>query len=257
MMTMTYNKRQGLSILLVLSMVFTMWMTVSPMNQANAGILSAVGSIARTLFVNVGGLAAGAMGAVVGAAVGGGPLGMAIGGVAGFCVGKKLLNWCTSSVANVATVAGAVAGGCLCAGMGFPMLAIGIVGGGVVSRLLVKGVGALIDRITNGKTITVSKSDVDEAAAKEESDAVAAFINGLQDDDTTVTTTVKKETPKVEEKNTSSSIKDSQAAYNTYTAAYQKYVDCAQKGDAEGAKAAMEEYRTNIKLYQALLKAGL
>ena len=257
MMTMTYNKRQGLSILLVLSMVFTMWMTVSPMNQANAGILSAVGSIARTLFVNVGGLAAGAMGAVVGAAVGGGPLGMAIGGVAGFFVGKKLLNWCTSSVANVATVAGAVAGGFLCAGMGFPMLAIGVLGGGLVSRLLVKGVGALIDRITNGKTITVSKSDIDEAAAKEESDAVAAFINGLQDDDTRVTTTtVKQDTPKVEEKKTVD-IKDSQVAYDAYTAAYQRYVNCAQKGDTEGAKAAMEEYRTNISLYQALLKAGL
>ena len=46
MMTMTYNRRQGLSILLVLSMIFSMWLTVSPMNHADAGILSAVGGIA-------------------------------------------------------------------------------------------------------------------------------------------------------------------------------------------------------------------
>lgn len=257
MMTMTYNKRQGLSILLVLSMVFTMWMTVSPMNQANAGILKAVGSIAKSLFVNAGALASGAMGAVVGAAVGGGPLGMAIGGVAGFFVGKKLLNWCTSSFANVATIAGAVAGGFLCAGMGFPMLAIGVIGGGIVSRLLVKGVNALIAKINNGKSVLVGKSEIDEAAAKADNDAVVSFIEGLHnDEEPTVTTTTTKTTAKVEETK-KSDVKDSQAAYEAYTAAYQKYVNCAQKGDTEGAKVAMEEYRNNVSLYQALLKAGL
>ena len=72
MMTMTYNRRQGLSLLLVLSMIFTMWLTVSPMNHADAGILSAVGNVAKSIFVNVGALAGGALTAVVGAAIGGG-----------------------------------------------------------------------------------------------------------------------------------------------------------------------------------------
>ena len=70
MMTMTYNRRQGLSIFLVLSMIFTMWISVCPVNRAEAGILSAVGGIAKSLFVNAGALAGGALTAVVGAAVG-------------------------------------------------------------------------------------------------------------------------------------------------------------------------------------------
>lgn len=258
MMTLTYNKRQNLSILLVLSMVFTMWMTVSPLNQANAGILSAVGNIAKSVFVNVGALAGGALTAVVGAAVGGGPLGMAIGGVAGFFVTKKVLNWTTSSVANFATVAGAIAGGALCAGMGFPMLAVGVLGGGLVSRLLVKGVGALVEKITGSSTLTVSKSDIDEDAARRESEELASYIESLQADTAMskpVATTSSETKAKVE--NTSADIKDSQAAYQNYIAAYQRYMDCTQKGDQKGAQAAYEQYRTNMAIYQQLLKAGL
>ena len=242
MMTMTYNRRQGLSILLVLSMIFSMWLTVSPMNHADAGILSAVGGIAKTLFVNVGALAAGAMTAVVGAAVGGGPLGMAIGGVAGFFIGKKVLNWTTSSVANFATVAGAIGGGLLCAGMGFPMLAIGILGGGLVSRLLVKGVSALVKKITGGGSIIIKKSDIDKKAAAAEDAEIAAYMEQRAAEQT-----------KVSQPETAI---DSQTAYNNYIAAYEKYVTCTQNGDAKGAKAAYEDYSTNMNLYQSLLKAG-
>ena len=243
-MTMTYNRRQGLSLLLVLSMIFSMWMTVSPMNQADAGILSAVGGIAKSLFVNVGALAAGAMTAVVGAAVGGGPLGMAIGGVAGFFVAKKVLNWTTSSVANFATVAGAIGGGLLCAGMGFPMLAIGVIGGGLVSRLLVKGVSALINKISGGKSLIVKKSDINEEAAAAENAEIAAYIRKMEADESTNKKTVQP------------SQIDSQTAYNNYVAAYDKYVECTQKGDVKGAQAAYQDYSENMKLYQSLLKAG-
>ena len=242
MMTMTYNRRQGLSILLVLSMIFSMWLTVSPMNQADAGILSAVGGIAKTLFVNVGALAAGAMTAVLGAAVGGGPLGMAIGGVAGFFIGKKVLNWTTSSVANFATVAGAIGGGLLCAGMGFPMLAIGILGGGLVSRLLVKGISALVKKITGGGSIIIKKSDIDSKAAAAEDAEVAAYMEQRAAAEQTVSQPVAEI--------------DSQTAYNNYIAAYEKYVTCTQNGDAKGAKAAYEDYSKNMSLYQSLLKAG-
>ena len=241
-MTMTYNRRQGLSILLVLSMIFSMWMAVSPMNQAEAGILSAVGGIAKSLFVNVGALAAGALTAVVGAAVGGGPLGMAIGGVAGFFIGKKVLNWTTSSVANFATVAGAIGGGLLCAGMGFPMLAIGVLGGGLISRLLVKGVSALVKKVSGGKSIFLKKSDLDQEAAVKEDAEVKAYIESLE--------AVRKSDTKTD---TGSKI-DSQTAYNNYMKAYEDYVAATQKGDAKAAKAAYETYTTNMNLYQSLLR---
>ena len=258
MFAMTYNRRQSLSILLVLSMFFSLWMTVSPLNTANAGILKSVGNIAKSIFVNVGALAAGAMTAVVGAAVGGGPLGMAIGGVAGYFLGKKVLNWTTSSVANFATVAGAVAGGFLCAGMGFPMLAIGIVGGGLVSRLVVKGVSALVKKITGGSTALIKKGDVDPEAAQEESAEIVSFIESLQAENETKTVAVKEETkPTKEVSNSSYEVKDSQTAYNNYIAAYQEYINCTQKGDMAGAKKANEVYTKNMELYQSLLKKGL
>ena len=257
MMTMTYNRRQGLSLLLVLSMIFTMWLTVSPMNHADAGILSAVGNVAKSIFVNVGALAGGALTAVVGAAIGGGPLGMAIGGVAGFLATKKVLNWTTSSFANFATVAGAIGGGMLCAGMGFPMLAVGVLGGGLVSRLLVKGVSALVEKITGSSTLAVGAAEINEEAAKAESEAVMSFIQSMQSEEETVSVATPKTTvttPVVEKR---ADVKDSQTAYNNYIEAYQKYVQCAQNGDAEGAKAAYEVYRSNLSLYQTLLKSGL
>ena len=114
------------------------------------------------------------------------------------------------------------------------MLAIGIVGGGLISRLLVKGVSALINKIKGSATST-SKAE----SAKIDSEELSSFIDSVQ------------ETPKKE----SSSI-DSQTAYNNYIEAYEEYVKCAQNGDTKGAKAAFEKYNTNQELYQALLKAG-
>ncbi len=249
MMTLTYNRRQAVSVLLILSMVFSMWMTVSPLQQANAGILSSVGHIAKSIFVNVAALAGGAATAVLGAAVGGGPLGMAVGGVAGFFLTKKVLNWTTSSVANFATVAGAIGGGLLCAGMGFPMLAVGVLGGGIVSRLLVKGVSALVKKITGGKDVTVTKAEIDEVAAQEEAARINAFLDSLES---------RAKASDSETANTGSApvIQDSESAYNNYVAAYEQYVNCVNNGDAEGAKAAYESYRKNMDLYQSLLKEG-
>ena len=256
-MIMTFNRRQSLSILLVLSMVFSMWMTVSPLNPANAGILSSIGNIAKSVFVNVGALAGGALTAVVGAAIGGGPLGMAVGGIAGFFLTKKVLNWTTSSVANFATVAGAIGGGLLCAGMGLPMLAVGVLGGGLISRLLVKGVSSLVGKITGGKILTIGKSDIDSDAAKAENAELTAFMNSIQTNNvTSTTTTTASKTESATTKATTYVVEDSQTAYNNYIAAYEEYCNCAQKGDAEGAKKAYEAYQTNMNLYQSLLQAG-
>ncbi|HQB84464.1 MAG TPA: hypothetical protein PLR50_13265, partial [Candidatus Rifleibacterium sp.] len=75
MITMTYNQRQSISTMLLISMLFSMWLTVAPIGQVHASLLGKVGSVAKSLFVNVGALAAGAFGGVLGMAVGGGPLG--------------------------------------------------------------------------------------------------------------------------------------------------------------------------------------
>ncbi len=252
MMTMTYNQRQSISTMLLISMLFSMWLTVAPIGQAHASLLGKVGSVAKSLFVNVGAIAAGAFGGVLGMAVGGGPLGMAVGAVGGYIVGKKVLNWTTSSVANFATVAGAIAGGALCIGMGFPMLAVGVIGGGLIARLAVTAAQKLFGK----KTVTLKQGDIDPAAAAAESAATADFIAKLNAKEEPAPV-VKKEEPKAAAPAaTTPTVKDSQTAYNNYLAAYKQYMEATQKGDATLAQTAYKEYKANLDLYNTLIKSG-
>ncbi len=251
MMTMTYNQKQSLSTMLLVSMLFSLWVAVAPVGQLNASMLGKVAGAAKSIFVNVGAIAAGAFGGVVGMAVGGGPLGMAVGAVGGYIVGKKVLNWTTSSVANFATVAGAIAGGALCLGMGFPMLAVGVLGGGLIARLAV----TTAQKLFGNKTVSLKQSDIDPSAAAAESAATADFIAKLNAGNETVAEV--KEEPKAAAPVTASpTVKDSQTAYNNYLAAYKTYMEATQKGDATAAKAAYADYKTNLDLYNSLIKSG-
>ena len=252
MMTMTYNQRQSVSTMLLISMIFSMWVAVAPVGQLQASLLSKVGGAAKSIFVNVGAIAAGAFGGVVGMAVGGGPLGMAVGAVGGYIVGKKVLNWTTSSVANFATVAGAIAGGALCIGMGFPMLAVGVIGGGLIARLAVKGIQKLFGK----KTITMKQSDIDPAAAAAESAATADFIAKLNADNDPAPVVKAEKATTAAPIVANPEIKDSQTAYSKYLAAYKSYMEATQKGNAALAKTAYTEYKTNLDLYNALIKSG-
>ncbi|MEW6710575.1 MAG: hypothetical protein AB1403_12190 [Candidatus Riflebacteria bacterium] len=249
MVTVAYNQRQHLSMLLVLSMLFSIWVV-----PTQAGLLGSVGSVAKTIFVNAGAVATGVLGAAVGAALGGGPLGMAAGGIGGFIVGKKVLNWTTSSMANFATVAGAIAGGALCIGMGFPMLAVGVIGGGLIARLAVNAASKLFGK----KTPMITESQVNPDAAAAESAAAAAWLDQLnKKNDTTVAAPAKVETPKkADPVQSSPQVKDSQTAYDKYTAAYKNYMAATQKGDAKLAQAAYAEYKQYLGLYNSYIKSG-
>ncbi|MDD3000784.1 MAG: hypothetical protein PHF29_03440 [Candidatus Riflebacteria bacterium] len=252
MLALSINSRQNISVVLVLSMLFSIWLTVAPINRAEASFLGNIGGTVKSIFVNVGGLAAGALAAVAGMAIGGGPLGMAIGGLAGFIVGKKVLNWTTSSVANFATVAGAIGGGLLCAGMGFPMLAIGVIGGGLLGRLITKGVTALLGK---GKNIVVAKSDMDPAAAAKESKEIENYIASLNAASSKSSPAAKSTYVNVETTSTAVPT-NSEEAYRRYSAAYKEYTEAAQQGDSAKAKAALESYRKYFELYSALLNQG-
>lgn len=254
MLALSFNSRQNISVMLVLSMLFSIWLTVAPVNRAEASFLGNIGSTAKSIFVNVGGLAAGALAAVAGMAIGGGPLGMAIGGLAGFIVGKKVLNWTTSSVANFATVAGAIGGGLLCAGMGFPMLAIGVIGGGLLGRLITKGVTALFGK---GKNIVVAKSDMDPAAAAKESQEIGDYLAALNASNAKSSPAAKSTYVNVETTSSPNAVPtNSEEAYQRYSAAYKEYTEAAQQGDSTKAKAALESYRKYFELYSALLNQG-
>jgi hypothetical protein len=254
MMISCYQHKQNVSILLVLSLMMSIWLTTAPINTANASILGSIGNAAKSIFVNVGALAAGAVTGVVGMAVGGGPIGMAVGGLGGYIVGKKVLNWTTASVGNFATVAGAIGGGLLCAGMGFPMLAVGIIGGGLVGKLVTKGVSSLFGK---GKNFTIAKSDVDQAAAAKEAQEIEAYLaaslNNYQSKNKATTSNTVLETTA---SSSSGEPVNSQQAYELYTAAYKEYTTAAQEGNKAKAEKALESYRIYFKTYNNLLDQG-
>jgi hypothetical protein len=253
-----YQHKQNVSILLVLSLMISIWFTVAPLGSANASILGSIGNAAKSIFVNVGALAAGAVTGVVGMAVGGGPLGMAVGGLGGYIVGKKVLNWTTASVGNFATVAGAIGGGLLCAGMGFPMLAIGVVGGGLLAKTVTKGVSALFGK-NKGKSFTIAKKDIDQSAAAQEAKEIEAYLAASLNNYDKNKKAEATSNNVVLETNTGSSSGapvSSQQAYELYTAAYKEYTSAAQAGDRARAEKSLESYRTYFKIYSDLLDQG-
>lgn len=248
MYTMTVKIRQEISMLLVVTMLISTWLAV-PM-PAKAGILGSLGKIAKTVVVTGGALVAGYMGGVLGMALGGGPIGMVVGGVGGFILGKKVLGWATSSFANVATVAGAVAGGVLLAGAGLPLLLAGVVGGALLGR----GLFTLIKRLTGRAPGLVKITGVNKAEAKQSQE----FMNYLAHSSGTnpaaaPAAAVPAITQSVQEAPAASGGQD---AYNKYLASYRAYMDATQKGNSELAKKAFVDYQKNLTAYQASMSGS-
>jgi len=245
-MSIAYRRRQDVSILLVLSMVFSLWVALP--QPANAGFLQSVGKAIRWTTVTAGSLAGAFMGGVLGMAVGGGPIGMVAGAVGGYIVSKKLMTWATSSFANIAMVLGAVGGGLLMAGMGAPMLAIGIIGGGLIAR----AIAALIKKVTGKSAIMVNKENLESVKIQLErsqsiierrfsgsavSEAAAAVESTTQAAGAAV-------------------VKTSQQVYDQYLDAYRAYMDATQKGDAAAAKSSYTDYQKYLAEYNQMLKDG-
>ncbi len=251
MNSLCYGQRQNVSMMLVVSMLFSLWLTVFPVGQLQASLLGTVKNVAKSVFVNGGAIAAGLAAGALGMAVGGGPIGMAVGAVGGFIVGKKVMNWTVSSFANFATVAGAIAGGALCIGMGFPMLAVGVIGGGLIARLAVKAASKLFGK----KQVLLQQSAIDPKAAAAEKSAIEAYFGKLNNKKTT-SAAAAPEAPTPASSTSGAKVDNSQAAYNNYVAAYKNYMDATQKGNAALAQKSYAEYKKNLDLYNSLLKSG-
>lgn len=243
-MTMSYRRRQEVSILLVLSMVFSLWAAVP--ERVDAGFLQTVGKAIRWTTVTAGSLAGAFMGGVIGMAVGGGPIGMVAGAVGGYIVSKKLLNWATSSFVNVATTLGAVGGGLLMAGMGMPMLAIGIIGGGLIAR----AVAALLKKVTGKSTILVNKKSLEVQEERSRS----IIERRLAETSTPATT------PKVQSAPAAAKVEPAQLTseqvYDQYLSAYRAYMEATQNGDSKAAQQSYTDYQKYLALYNQMLKQG-
>ncbi|RCK80916.1 MAG: hypothetical protein OZSIB_2804 [Candidatus Ozemobacter sibiricus] len=240
MKTLTFRHRRELSVFLVLGMVLSLSTVTVP--KVQAGILQTAGSLLKTVVINGGALAAGYMGGVLGIALGGGPIGMVAGAVGGFIIGKKVLTWTTASVANAATVGGAIAGGLLCAGMGFPLLAAGVVGGALVARFGAQMISKLFQKVT-GKPAPVVDLKAQDAKAQ-------AFIDQLTKPAPAAAAPAPAPVAKAIEPDR---VDPSQGAYEKYLAAYKAYMTATQNGNAAEAQKAYAEYKKYLDLYNASL----
>ena len=249
MITLAYKQRRPVSSLLLVTMLLSLWTFASP-QKAHAGIMDTVKKVAKTVVVQGGALTAGFFGGVVGMALGagtivGGPIAMVAGGVGGYMIGKKVMNWATSSTANVATVLGAVGGGLLVAGMGFPLLAVGVIGGALIGR----GIAKLFSKITGKAPQAISSAEL----AQEETNAEAfiAHVNAKSAIDAApvAVTTAAVVAPQAEPQDPA---KD---AYAKYLAAYKTYMAATQEGDSKAAQASYAEYKKYLDQYNVLLKS--
>jgi hypothetical protein len=237
MFALTIDRKKDVSMLLVFTMLASMWLAV----PAKAGFLQTLGKITKTVVVTGGALAAGAAGAVLGMALGGGPIGMVVGGVAGFIVGKKLLSWATASFANVGTVLGAVAGGVLLAGAGVPLLVAGVVGGAIVGRLAVKLISKITGKVTNAVQVKGVSAEMDRKSIE--------FVQGMAKMSSATTGAASAAAAKVTGAKAAVKV-TTQNSYDRYLAAYRSYMAATQKGDPAAAKAAFTEYQSALAAYQ-------
>ena len=255
MMTIARTQRKSLSSLLIVTMLLSFWPLFSP-QPVRAGFVDTAKKVAKTVVVQGGALTAGFFGGVVGMALGtgtivGGPIGMVAGGVGGYLVGKKVMNWVTSSTANVAMVLGAVGGGLLCAGMGFPVLAAGVLGGALLGRGLV----ALYKKITGKSSVTVSAPSSSAEMATQETNA-QAFLDYLQNKRAAAAAPASSGASTGGAVSSSGPSASAQDAYNKYMAAYDAYMEATKKGDATAAQNAYREYKTYLDLYNASVKGA-
>lgn len=234
-----------ISVLLLISMITYLFPLNYKHYYVNAQTLAKIGKITRTAVVNVGALIAGYMGGVLGIALGGGPLGMVAGAVGGFIIGKKFLNWTTESVVNAATVVGAIAGGVLCAGMGFPILAAGVMGGAILGRVVTKVVKNLFHK-TTGKKNHIVRLKVQDVKAQD-------FINQLTKDNTNTKSQAANQSTNQANNNTSANVDLSQVAYEKYINAYKAYISTLQKGNSSEVQKAYAEYKKCLDEYNATL----
>jgi len=243
-MSITYRRRQDVSILLVLSMIFSLWIAIP--QPVHAGFFQTVGNALHWTVNTAGSLAGACMGGVLGMAVGGGPIGMVAGAIGGYIVAKKVMSWATSSFVNVATTLGAVGGGLLMVGMGMPMLAIGIVGGALIARV----VASLIKKVTGKSASLVNKESVTIQEERSKS-IIERRFSAVSTDEAVAAASQQAQTTVVQAPE-----KTSQQVYNMYLDAYRAYMEATQNGDASAAKQSYENYQKYLTQYNQMLKEG-
>ncbi len=223
--------KRPVSMLLILSIVTSFFLL--PATPAHAGILGSFLHAIRPLA----GIAGKVAGAVIGASLCGAfcpPLGMIAGGVMGWIAGGIITGYGTSSLANLATLAGGVVGA-MALGPG----AVGMVGGfllgGFLGRMAMKLLQDVDHTMTGGILFKKSATGIRSVLGRSQTPSSSAFTPATSGASSLGVTVSGDRSAEI------------QSAENKYKAAYQKYIDATQKGDA---KAAAEAHKVYLNAYQ-------
>lgn len=139
--------------------------------------------------------------------------------------------------------------------MGFPLLAVGVVGGALIAR----GIATLIKKLTNKSAPVVNTSAL---TLKQQEKEAEAYLAAKKADAAKEAAAAKAAATKAKAATTtataakasSTTVDSPQVAYDKYLAAYKQYMAATQKGDATAAKKAYSEYKLYLGMYDSLTK---
>lgn len=242
------NHRQSICMLLVISMLFSVWSGSFVVLSAESSSRS-IRSVFKSIYEKNGPLLMSLVGGITGALIGGGPIGMVIGAASGYSLYSVMFK--NFNLRDFAMVVGAVAGAVLTFGMG-PLMIAGIIGGGLVGKLA----NSFIARfVRSGRRQRFEEANqVDHAVAARESAVAADFIAGMSSRAGSVTNKSGSAFSSSSESTTNEPGVDAQTAHARYVEAFQKYTEAAREGNAALAQAAHVEYRKYLDLYNRMIQ---
>lgn len=245
MSALTFKVKREISVFLAVNLLLSLFLINVP--AVKAGLLSTVGSIAKGIVVTGGSIAGAIVGGTLGIAVGGGPIGMVIGGVGGYIVSGKVLSWLTANCTNATTFAGAVAGGALCLGLGFPVVLCGAIAGGILGHLA----GGMIDDFVGRTAQTMVPVPANDAQAQSFIDhMLAGSGDGAGNSVAGSPSTVDNSKPST----VAATPDESQGAYEKYLSSYKAYTEAVAKGDTKNAEKCLADYQKYYSIYQSTRK---
>ncbi|RCK79834.1 MAG: hypothetical protein OZSIB_3988 [Candidatus Ozemobacter sibiricus] len=228
--------KRPVSMLLILSIVTSFFLL--PARPAHAGILGSFLQAIRPLA----GIAGKVAGAVIGASLCGAfcpPLGMIAGGIMGWIAGGIITGYGTSSLTNLATLAGGVVGA-MALGPG----AVGMVGGFLLGAFL----GRMAMRILHSADNTITGGILFKKATS----GVSNLFGGARSTSSPAFTPTVPAASSLGVTVSGDRSAEIQAAESKYKAAYQNYIEATQKGDSKAAAEAHKIYLNAYQTYQNL-----